>query len=95
MTTAAVPEMTPARDPMRGAVIPMMTEDQRPTRGLTPTMAEQAMALERREKATVRPARDSWRGVGAVVEVVDGEGDESLLLMAAFSWSDDLLGVVV
>mmetsp|Transcript_14373 Transcript_14373/g.21481 ORF Transcript_14373/g.21481 Transcript_14373/m.21481 type:complete len:228 (+) Transcript_14373:622-1305(+) len=59
ITTAAVPEMTPARLPISGAVIPMMTEDHRPTRGLTPTMAEQAIALERREKATVRPARAS------------------------------------
>ena len=35
-------------------------------RGDTPTMEEQAMALERREKETVRPARDSWSAVGVV-----------------------------
>lgn len=51
--------MTPEREPMRGAVIPMITEDQRPTRGETPTMALQAIALESKENATVRPARDS------------------------------------
>lgn len=60
-------------------MIPMMTEDQRPTRGLTPTMAEQAIALDKSEKATVRPARDSWRGVDGVEE-----GD-SLLAAAAFN----------
>jgi len=89
ITTAAVPEMTPERDPSRGAVIPMITEDQRPTRGLTPTMALQAIALERREKATVRPARDSWRGVGGLVVMVD-----SLLLLAAFNCSAELSAVV-
>jgi hypothetical protein len=78
ITTAAVPEMTPARLPINGAVIPMMTEDQRPTSGLTPTMAEQAIALERSEKATVRPARDSWIRVGE--EVVVAAADDSLLL---------------
>ncbi len=41
-------------------------------------MAEQAMALERRENATVRPARDSWRGV----EVDVGEDLSSLLTAA-------------
>ena len=30
-TTAAAPEMTPGREPRRGAVTPMMTDDQMPT----------------------------------------------------------------
>lgn len=37
----------------------MSTDDHRPTSGLTPTMAEQAMALDRRENATVSPASPS------------------------------------
>ena len=78
ITTAAVPEITPARLPINGAVIPMMTEDQMPRIGLIPTMDEQAIALERSEKATVRPARASWIMLGE--EVVVAMADDSLPL---------------
>lgn len=72
ITTAAVPEMTPDRPPINGAVIPITTDDHRPTSGLTPTMAEQAMALDRRENATVSPASPSWIFEDeVVVDVVD------------------------
>ena len=62
-----------------------MTEDQSPTNGLTPTMAEQAIALERREKATVRPARASWIRVG---------DEYSLVLLLSLSCSADLFFVL-
>ena len=86
ITTAAVPEMTPDRPPINGAVIPMITDDHRPTSGLTPTMAEQAMALDRRENATVSPASPSWIfedevvvDVVATAEEVDEESSDEML----------------
>jgi hypothetical protein len=47
------------RNSLSGAVMPITTDDQIPTRGFTPTMAEHAIAFDSKLKATVSPASAS------------------------------------
>mmetsp|Transcript_4800 Transcript_4800/g.8956 ORF Transcript_4800/g.8956 Transcript_4800/m.8956 type:complete len:200 (-) Transcript_4800:206-805(-) len=93
MTTAAVPDMTPSRAPINGAVRPMTTDDQIPTRGLTPTMAEHAIALESNEKATVIPASPSCTRLGDESSLSSIESTSAVLVLAwsSLRFCDELL----